>query len=56
MAKAKPETKHQCQVQDILRCRRDKCVRRYQGTKKGDPKFYACWACAMMFKRLKEIK
>lgn len=41
---------HDCEVKSMIGCN-NQIVRRYQGTKKNDPKFYCCIGCAAILKR-----
>jgi hypothetical protein len=49
--KPKKEKQPQCQIKDMIYCRGTN-VRQYAGLKKGDPKFYACWTCAIKLQGL----
>lgn len=49
MPTASKKKKLECQIKDMIYCRGTN-VRRYVGTKRGDPEFNACWTCVIRLK------
>jgi hypothetical protein len=47
----KTQKKPECEIKDIIYCRGTN-IRLYKGLKKDDPKFYACWTCAIKLRSL----